>query len=310
MTSKQLLLALGELDDSVVTAARESVPKCSRRPIRAVLIAAAAAALCLTAVWGAVTGYRAHFSGSTDEFWREFPGTEDGISSQFFMDGLSEYDADAQTEIALENVRSLVDRSGQSFHFDGSFVKRGENGAMINTGSFDWTLVRNAEIMPFLGAMDKYQKYYHPDVSYLESSLTPVEESFLCLITKGKGLVWAEGQENNPEQLPKQLFSVEARGCYYTDSGGCFQLAFHYCPAMPLGPAWFIGENITFPGNILSADGTEFDVAQMDNWIIASAAFHHGWVTIYGVDMTLEEVADQIVHLNLGDVPSVFSSGN
>ena len=48
----------------------------------------------------------------------------------------------------------------------------------------------------------------------------------------------------------------------------------------------------------------------MENWIIASAAFRHGEVTIYGVDTTIEEVTDQITHLDLGDVPVVFSTGN
>lgn len=310
MTSKQLLLALGELDESTVKTAHLPMRRNRHRTLRAALIAAAAAVLCLTAVWGAVTGYRAHVAGTSDEFWREFPGTEDGLSSLFFMDGLSEYGADAQVEIALENVQSLLDKSGRSYHFDGSFVKRGENGQMINTAGFDWILVRNAEVMPSLGAMWKYQKYYRPDVSYLETTLIPVEESFLCLITKGKGLVWAEGQENAPEERAKQLFSAEVRGCYRTDSGGCFQLAFRYCPAMPLGPAWFIGENVTLLENIKSADGTGFDVAQMENWIIASAAFRHGEVTIYGVDTTIEEVTDQITHLDLGDVPVVFSTGN
>ena len=182
MTSKQLLLALGELDESTVKTAHLPMRRNRHRTLRAALIAAAAAVLCLTAVWGAVTGYRAHVAGTSDEFWREFPGTEDGLSSLFFMDGLSEYGADAQVEIALENVQSLLDRSGRSYHFDGSFVKRGENGQMINTAGFDWILVGNAEVMPSLGAMWKHQKYYRPDVSYLETTLIPVEESFLCLI--------------------------------------------------------------------------------------------------------------------------------
>ncbi len=147
-------------------------------------------------------------------------------------------------------------------------------------------------------------------MSYLEASLTGVEESFLCLTARGSGLVWAAGQEDNPEPRARELFQSEVRGCYRTDSGGCFQLSFIYRPAMPFGPTWFIGESITRQEVVRSADGTEFDVAQAGNWIIASAVFRYGEVVIYGVDTGWDEVADQIAHLDLGDVPAVFSGSN
>ena len=50
-------------------------------------------------------------------------------------------------------------------------------------------------------------------------------------------------------------------------------------------------------------------MVQAGNFIAAEAIFRHGYVIISAVDMTMDEVTDQIAHLDLNDVPAVFSTG-
>lgn len=315
MTSKQLLLALGELDEFTVAAAHEPVRRGIRRPLRVALIAAAALILCLTAVWGATTAInsqRARFAKTNQEAWQLDRGDYTGyIFSDYYPELFPEMTADAWIASRAPTTESTLAMSGQHIHVSGSFYKRTESAQLVDTGAgYGWDLVHQAEAMPSLSAMGQYQDLYHPDVSYAESTLTPVENSFTCETGTGSGFVWGPGQEHHPEIKPEQLYSVQLSGCYRLPSGGAFNLTFDYYPAMPVGPAWFIGDGIPLRDTVKSADGTEFDLVQFDNWIIAQAAFIHGQIIIYGIDATVDEVTEQITHLDLGDVPTVFSTGN
>lgn len=313
MTSKQLLLALGELDDNTVSDAREPMRRGIRRPLRTALIAAAALILCVTAVWGAkatINSQRARFAKTREDAWQN--GLEENMVCMF-----SDYHTDefpkrtAEEWIANRAATTKEDLawSGQQTSCNGGLSYREKNGELVETGaSYSWDLIAHAEAMPSLSAMGQYQDLYHPDVSYVESTLVPVEDSFIYWTESGSGIV--NTSEHDTEYKPEQLFSVQLSGCYRLPSGGAFELMFDYYPAMPVGSPWFIGDNIILRDIVKSADGTEFDLVQFDNWIIAHASFIHGDIIIYGIDATVDEVVDQITHLDLNDVPAVFSTGN
>lgn len=310
MTNKQLLLALGGLDDATVAAAHEPKLRGTRRPLQTALIAAAVAVLCLTVAWAGVNSYRARFASSKEEWWEKFPATENCRSFYYGMDTLPACSADDETASHVETARDLIRRSGECDRTSGSFYRRTEDGRMEDTGAgYDWDLVRRAYEMPSLSAMRQFQNDYHPDVRYLESTLEGVEGSFLYVTERGDGRIWGAGQEDDPVLFTDQMFELQARGCYRTPSGGSFELMFDYYPILRWGPSWFVGETITLRDTVQSADGTTFDMAQAGDWIIADAIFQHGYVSIVSVGATVEEVTDQITHLDLGDVPAVFSVG-
>jgi hypothetical protein len=76
------------------------------------------------------------------------------------------------------------------------------------------------------------------------------------------------------------------------------------------------GEKIsTELDTLLGFQETEDDKHEVHFHIILSDVktgeeiFRHGYVSIISVGATVEEVTDQITHLDLGDVPAVFSVG-
>ena len=309
MTSKQLLLALGELDDHTVAAAHEPMRKVIRRPLRAALIAAAVVALCLTVAWAAVTGYRARFAATREEWRDNFSG--DGMHFVIDLDqAATEVNADDEVASLVEAAQELVDRSGASEQYSTSFQRRGEDGKLVETGAGqEWELTMLAERMPSLSSMKQYQRVYYLDVNYLESTLSPVEGTFLCRCQRGDARIWSDWQKDDPKVFTDQTYELQIRGAYRTASGGGFSLMLGYFPWRLWTETWYIG-TIPFRDAVKSADGTEFDVVQSGNTILADAIFRHGYVCIRAFDCTWDEVVDQITHLDLGNVPTVFSTGN
>ena len=314
MTDKQLLLALGELDDDVIAAAHEPLRKKLHRPLRVALIAAAIAVVSLTVAWGAVAGYRAIFLKTEAEYWNSAERKNDLQPTYFNVDEFSNvieqpgWRAEPHAEGMAGNGQFCADQVGQQYTYSvRDKLAREEDGeiVVVEPSNSNWYVtVNDGGGMPSLSAMEQYEPYFHPDVSYLESTLTSVDGSF-CFYSETGSCYTFEAKT-----LPDQLYRLFTIGGYRTASKGTFDITFDYMPAEGIGPTIYVGNSIARQEVIKSADGTEFDVFQVRDVIIAETVFPYGHVLIHGLQCTWDEVADQIAHLDLNDVPAVFSTGN
>lgn len=311
MKQEDLLRAVGEIDEELIWNAKKE-RKHHRRPLVVALVAAAAVILCLSTAWAGVIVYRAGFVKAEDGFHSEQRTPYGYISSNYYTEEMPKHTADEMAEISAKHGQEFMEMSGQHTEENGGYVRRDKSGELVDTGAgYAWDLIFDANILPSMSAVGQYQDYYHPDVSYMESTLIPVEGSFVYFTENGSGSVWGPPEDGKQsETKPEQLYRASVWGAYRTASNGTFVLMLDYQPAMPFGPAWFIGDNITLRDTVKSAGGTEFDLVQADNWLIAHATYLHGQIIIYGIDCTVDEVVEQITHLDLGDVPTVFNTGN
>lgn len=311
MTSKQLLLALGELDDNTVSDAREPMRRGIRRPLRTALIAAAAAVLCLSVAWGVTTvinSQRARFVKTGDEFWQSDEVRNQLHPTYFDVNELPDWKAADYLKNAPMNAQHCADLAGQPTEWNAAFLKRETaDDEGVEDGGTHWDLIMDGGGMPTFSAMGAYEESFHPDVSYLESTFTPIDGSFYYISETGSGRIW--DAEENIKYYPEQLFQLMVGGGYLAPSGGFYGIAFDYLPAMGIGPTIYVGDGIARREVVKSADGTEFDVIQIRDIVIAEAVFPYGHVFIHGIQCTWDEVVDQIAHLDLNDVPTVFSTG-
>jgi len=316
MKREELLRAVGEIDEELIWGAK-NVNRPHRRPLRAVLIAAAVAALCLTVVWGvsaAITSYRARFVKTEEGYWyseeKKLGMNPTYFDVDVFYDRAEDpaWRADSHAEAVADNGRYYAEMVGtrDTYHY-GDKLERTQSGeiVIVETTQRHWDVVTDSGGgMAKLADMGQYEEYFHPDVNYLEATLTPVEGSLGYYSETGSCYM------GGTEICPEQLFRMSVTGDYRTPSNGVLSVIIDYMPAEGFGPTIYVGDRISRREVVKSTDDTQFDVLQVRDIVVAEAVFPYGHVLIYGLQCTWDEVVDQITHLDLGDVPAVFSTGN
>jgi len=308
-----LFQAIGEIDEEFIREAKEPTGgRDARRSLRVCLVAAAAAVLCLATVWAVASGAGVRLVNREDQERWALTGSEElGVD---IVPGAYFSDMDQQT--VDEHLRDLTRSIAGELKMNGKCTWREAVGAATIEEAEDpdfikWDHFLYAEAMPALSTMGEWQDDFHPDLSYLESTLTPVEGTFVYAVDTrrpcGSEEPW--GEVHAEPGGDEEVYNIWAQGTYRTASGGALTAGFTYLPTLRQSELMVSGDSYELHEQAASADGTVFELFQVGTNIYGYLYLPHGNVNLIGVGCTREEVLEQIEHLDLGDIPVVFTVG-
>lgn len=313
MKQEALLRAIGEIDEEMIWAAKKPTERRGmRRSVRVGLIAAAAAALCLATAWAVVSGAGVRLVDREDQERMALTGAEEmGVD---IVPGAHFSDMDQQT--VDEYLRDLTRGVAGEIKQNGRCTWREAVGAMTIEQAEDpdfikWDHFLYAEAIPTFSAIGERQNDFHPDLSWLERTLTPVEGTFIYAVDtrrpRGSADPWEEVHAEPGGD--EEVYDIWAQGTYRTASGGALTVSFDYLPTLRQSELMLSADSYDFREQVTSADGTAFELFGVGSNVYGYLYLPHGNVNLTGVGCTREEVRQQIEHMDLGDIPAVFSVG-
>lgn len=313
MKKEGLFRAIGEIDEEFIQEAKEpAARKGTRKSLRVCLIAAAAATLCLATVWAVASGAGVRFVDREDQRRMALTGGEElGVD---IVPGAHFSDKDQQT--VDEYLRDLTRGLAREIEMNGKCSWREAVGATTIEEAEDpdfikWDHFLYAEAIPAFSAIGERQDDFHPDLTWLESSLTPVEGTFVYTVDTRRPCGSADPWEEVHAEPggDEEVWLIWAQGTYRTASGGALTVGFGYLPTLRQSELMVSADSYELHEQATSADGTVFDLFQVGTNMYGYLYLPHGNVNFMGVGCTWEEMREQIEHMDLGDIPSVFSVG-
>lgn len=315
MKQETLFKAIGEIDDAIIWEAKN--PEVHRRAGRRFgwregLIAAAVTVLCLATAWAVATGAGVRFVSVKEQKQAALTGAQDfGVD---IVPGAHFSETSQQT--VDEYLRDLTGSLAGELGMNGKCSWREAVGAATIEQAEDpaflkWDHFLYAQAIPTLSAMGDLQDDFHPDLSYLERMLTPVDGTFVYAVDTRRPCGNADvlQEVHAAPGGDEEVFDIWAQGTYRTASGGVLTVGFDYLPTLRQGELMVSADSYAFKEQVTSADGTVFELFQVGSNVYGYLYLPHGSVSITGVGCTREEIRAQIQHLDLGDIPAVFSTG-
>ena len=303
MKQETLFRAIGEIDETMIREAADPTVRRStgRRGWRAGLIAAAAALLCLATAWAVAGSSGVRLFDS----WEEMMSAPEDVAKGYTVRGdvtpAKDVTAEQMIRDVIEAVRHVADWSNKA-------VLNDEEEPSLVTFHYVDTPRSLTDAVAL-------QDVFHPDLSYLERTLAPVEDTF-C---HARG-TWRSprsgdytGMYHEAQQEDETLYEESVWGVYHTESGGVMWLSIGYLRQPdgdePTHEKLIYSDSFDFREQATTADGSVMQFFGTGNLISGMLTLPYGEVELSCAGCTREEVLDQIEHLDLGDIPMVFTVG-